>query len=650
MRPSITRLLIANRSEIACRIMHTAKAMGISTVAVHSDVDAHARHTQMADMAISLGGTRPDESYLKIDSIIAAAVKAGADAIHPGYGFLAENADFARAIEDAGLLFIGPPVAAIEAMGSKSAAKALMEKAGVPLVPGYHGDLQTLERFQQAAESIGYPVLLKASAGGGGRGMQIVESASEFAEAFESTKREAKAAFGSDHMLVEKYILEPRHVEIQIFADTHGNCIYLQERDCSIQRRHQKVVEEAPAPGLSTALRQAMGEAAVRAAHAVNYVGAGTVEFLLDSRGQFYFMEMNTRLQVEHPITELITDTDLVAWQLKIAQGQPLPLTQAEVPLNGHAMEVRLYAEDPNNDFLPAAGPLTLYREPKLGPGLRIDTGVRENDEVSPFYDPMIAKLIAWGEDREQARLRLLGMLQDTFIAGVNTNLSFLQRLIAHPSFAQGKVHTGFIEEHKTALLPKTNTLNDTFWQLAGAAWLLSQTSQTGSNDPYSPWASLQGWQNASPAQAYVQFALKDEVHTVVVTADTLASAQWHEQILSYENNGTRHQLKAIRQDDKLHMQWEQEVYTLVLADHIANAKAEENTGGLTAPMNGSIVKIAVQAGDTVNAGDLLVVIEAMKMEHSIRAPEAGTITAVFCAENTMVSEGTVLVELESEQ
>lgn len=650
MRPSITRLLIANRGEIACRIMHTAKTMGISTVAVHSDVDAHAMHTQIADVAVNLGGTRPHESYLKIDSIIAAAIKTGADAIHPGYGFLAENADFARAIKEAGLLFIGPPAAAIETMGSKSAAKVLMEKAGVPLVPGYHGDSQTLEKFQQAADTLGYPVLLKASAGGGGRGMQIVENASEFAEAFASTKREAKAAFGNDHMLIEKYILEPRHVEIQIFADTLGNCIYLQERDCSIQRRHQKVVEEAPAPNLSAELRQAMGEAAVRAAQAVNYVGAGTVEFLLDSRGHFYFMEMNTRLQVEHPITELITDTDLVAWQLKVAQGLPLPLAQAEVPLNGHAMEVRLYAEDPNNDFLPAAGPLTLYREPPLGPGLRIDTGVRENDEVSPFYDPMIAKLIAWGEDREQARLRLLSMIEDTVIAGVNTNLSFLQRLITHPDFAQGKVHTGFIEEHEAALMPQKNTLNDTFWQLAGAAWLLSQTSRTDSNDPYSPWSNLLGWQHASPAQVYLQLALKNEVHTVVVTADTLANTQWRKQTLYYKNNDKRVQLKAIRQDGQLHIQWEQEVYTLSLADHIANAKAEENTGGLTAPMNGSIVNIAVQAGDTVKVGDLLVVIEAMKMEHSIRAPEAGIITAILCAENTMVSEGTVLVELESEQ
>src|SRR5699024_4382723 len=367
MTQPIQRLLIANRGEIACRIIQTARDMGISTVAVHSEVDSHAAHVAAADIAVNLGGARPNESYLVIEKIIQAAKDTGADAIHPGYGFLAENADFARAIADAGLIFVGPPVGAIEAMGSKSASKELMEEAGVPLVPGYHGEAQDLEHFIQAANDSGYPVLLKASAGGGGRGMKVVESEKELAEAFASAKRESLAAFGDDRMLVEKYILEPRHVEIQIFADTDGRCIYLHERDCSIQRRHQKVVEEAPAPGLTPALRQAMGEAAVRAAQAVNYIGAGTVEFLLDARGHFYFMEMNTRLQVEHPITELITGTDLVAWQLRVARGEALPLTQEQVPMHGHAMEVRVYAEDPDNDFLPATGTLEVYREPANG-------------------------------------------------------------------------------------------------------------------------------------------------------------------------------------------------------------------------------------------------------------------------------------------
>ncbi|HHF0830849.1 TPA: methylcrotonyl-CoA carboxylase subunit alpha, partial [Pseudomonas aeruginosa] len=380
---SIQRLLVANRGEIACRVMRSARALGIGSVAVHSDIDRHARHVAEADIAVDLGGAKPADSYLRGDRIIAAALASGAQAIHPGYGFLSENADFARACEEAGLLFLGPPAAAIDAMGSKSAAKALMEEAGVPLVPGYHGEAQDLETFRREAGRIGYPVLLKAAAGGGGKGMKVVEREAELAEALSSAQREAKAAFGDARMLVEKYLLKPRHVEIQVFADSHGHCLYLNERDCSIQRRHQKVVEEAPAPGLGAELRRAMGEAAVRAAQAIGYVGAGTVEFLLDERGQFFFMEMNTRLQVEHPVTEAITGLDLVAWQIRVARGEALPLTQEQVPLNGHAIEVRLYAEDPEGGFLPASGRLALYREAPAGPGRRVDSGVREGDEVS---------------------------------------------------------------------------------------------------------------------------------------------------------------------------------------------------------------------------------------------------------------------------
>ncbi|MBG6781194.1 methylcrotonyl-CoA carboxylase subunit alpha, partial [Pseudomonas aeruginosa] len=366
---SIQRILVANRGEIACRVMRSARALGIGSVAVHSDIDRHARHVAEADIAVDLGGAKPADSYLRGDRIIAAALASGAQAIHPGYGFLSENADFARACEEAGLLFLGPPAAAIDAMGSKSAAKALMEEAGVPLVPGYHGEAQDLETFRREAGRIGYPVLLKAAAGGGGKGMKVVEHEAELAEALSSAQREAKAAFGDARMLVEKYLLKPRHVEIQVFADRHGHCLYLNERDCSIQRRHQKVVEEAPAPGLGAELRRAMGEAAVRAAQAIGYVGAGTVEFLLDERGQFFFMEMNTRLQVEHPVTEAITGLDLVAWQIRVARGEALPLTQEQVPLNGHAIEVRLYAEDPEGGFLPASGRLALYREAPAGPG-----------------------------------------------------------------------------------------------------------------------------------------------------------------------------------------------------------------------------------------------------------------------------------------
>lgn len=646
MRP-IQRLLIANRGEIACRIIRTAKAMGIETVAVHSQADAQALHLELAHTAVNLGGNTPEESYLQIEKIIAAAKSTNADAIHPGYGFLAENADFARAVEAAGLIFIGPSASAIEAMGSKSAAKSLMERAGVPLVPGYHGQDQSLERFQQAAESIGYPVLLKASAGGGGRGMQVVESQAELAEAFDSAKREAKAAFGNDHMLLEKYVLQPRHVEVQIVADTHGNYIYLAERDCSIQRRHQKVVEEAPAPGIDPALRQAMGEAAVRAAQAVNYVNAGTVEFLLDSSGEFYFMEMNTRLQVEHPVTELITNTDLVAWQIAIAQGGTLPLCQDQVTFHGHAMEVRLYAEDPDNDFLPAAGQLSLYREPALGPGQRIDSGVREGDAVSPFYDPMVAKLIAWGETREESRLRLLHLLKQTHISGVKTNVAFLQRILAQPSFAKGYVHTGFIEEHTTDLFTPNQPLPPLFWQLAGAAWILSSPPQISFEDPHSPWAAASGWRNGSAREAKLRFNLNDEVHSVTVDAATLHNTHWRENMLRYQEDNQQRELCAIRTPQQLHLQWNETLYTLTLVDPISQATTEHIAGGLTAPMSGSIVKVAVEVGQPVDAGDLLVIVEAMKMEHSIRATEAGVVKAIFCAQGDMVSEGTILVEME---
>src|SRR5690606_10492238 len=408
--------------------------------------------------------------------------------IHPGYGFLSENAGFARAIEEAGLVFLGPPASAIEAMGSKSAAKALMEQAGVPLVPGYHGEAQDYETFRAASARIGYPVLLKAAAGGGGKGMKVAESEAQLAETLESALREAQSAFGDSRMLVEKYVLKPRHVEIQVFADRHGNCLYLNERDCSIQRRHQKVVEEAPAPGLTPELRHAMGEAAVKAAQAIGYVGAGTVEFLLDERGEFFFMEMNTRLQVEHPVTEAITGLDLVAWQIRVARGEPLPITQEQVPLNGHAIEVRLYAEDPDNDFLPATGKLALYRESASGDGRRVDSGVEQDDEVSPFYDPMLGKLIAWGENREEARLRLLAMLEETRVGGVRTNLAFLRRLLAHPAFAAAELDTGFIPRHQQ-LLPEVGELPETFWDLAADAWVQSEAPLQRADDAHSPWA-----------------------------------------------------------------------------------------------------------------------------------------------------------------
>ena len=641
----IDTLLVANRGEIACRVMRTAKAMGIRTVAVHSAIDAHARHVREADIAVNLGGAKPGESYLLIDKIIAAAKASGAQAIHPGYGFLSENAGFARTCEEAGLIFLGPPASAIEAMGSKSAAKSLMEAAGVPLVPGYHGQAQDYETFREAAARIGYPVLLKAAAGGGGKGMKVAESEAQLAETLESAQREAQSAFGDSRMLVEKYVLKPRHVEIQVFADQHGNCLYLNERDCSIQRRHQKVVEEAPAPGLSPELRRAMGEAAVKAAQAIGYVGAGTVEFLLDERGDFFFMEMNTRLQVEHPVTEAITGLDLVAWQIRVARGEPLPITQQQVPLNGHAIEVRLYAEDPDHDFLPATGTLALYREAGSGDGRRIDSGVAEGDSVSPFYDPMLGKLIAWGENREQARLRLLAMLDDTLVGGVKTNLAFLRRILAHPAFAACELDTGFIPRHQQQLLPAPVELPDTFWQLAADAWAQSETPLQRDDDPHSPWAARSGWRAGGTAQ--IDLHLSCQGVNRKVRANNGACLQG--EALLAEIDGTRQRLRAIRRGDTLYLQWQGELHAVSRFDPIAAAEASHvQHGGLSAPMNGSIVRVLVEPGQAVEAGTALVVLEAMKMEHSIRAPEAGTVKALYCREGEMVSEGTVLVEFEA--
>ncbi|MGF6110027.1 acetyl/propionyl/methylcrotonyl-CoA carboxylase subunit alpha [Pseudomonas frederiksbergensis] len=644
--PVLTTLLVANRGEIACRVMRTAKALGLTTVAVHSATDRDARHSREADIRVDLGGSKAADSYLQIDKLIAAAKASGAQAIHPGYGFLSENAGFARAIEAAGLIFLGPPASAIDAMGSKSAAKALMETAGVPLVPGYHGEAQDLDTFRDACERIGYPVLLKATAGGGGKGMKVVEDVSQLAEALASAQREAQSSFGDSRMLVEKYLLKPRHVEIQVFADQHGNCLYLNERDCSIQRRHQKVVEEAPAPGLSAELRRAMGEAAVRSAQAIGYVGAGTVEFLLDSRGEFFFMEMNTRLQVEHPVTEAITGLDLVAWQIRVARGEVLPMTQEQVPLMGHAIEVRLYAEDPGNDFLPATGRLELYRESAEGPGRRVDSGVEEGDEISPFYDPMLGKLIAWGEDREQARLRLLSMLDEFAIGGLKTNINFLRRIVGHPAFAAAELDTGFIPRYQEQLLPAPAELSDEFWQAAAQAFAQGQPSLSRADDPSSPWATNSGFRAGLPKE--ITLHLSCEGQDRALTLGEVTTAQLKGEQLLTEHNGLRRQHRAIRRGDSLYLQWEGELRRVETYDPItAVESSHSHQGGLTAPMNGSIVRVLVEAGQTVEAGAQLVVLEAMKMEHSIRAPHAGVIKALYCQEGEMVSEGSALVELE---
>lgn len=644
----ITTLLIANRGEIACRVMRTAKALGIRTVAVHSAIDRNARHVREADMAVDLGGAKPAESYLLVDKLIAAAKASGAQAIHPGYGFLSENAGFARAIADAGLIFLGPPASAIDAMGSKSAAKALMEAAGVPLVPGYHGEAQDLETFRIAAERIGYPVLLKAAAGGGGKGMKVVERESELAEALASAQREAQSAFGDSRMLVEKYVLKPRHVEIQVFADSHGNCLYLNERDCSIQRRHQKVVEEAPAPGLSPEIRKAMGESAVRAAQAIGYVGAGTVEFLLDERGDFFFMEMNTRLQVEHPVTEAITGLDLVAWQIRVARGEALPISQEQVPLIGHAIEVRLYAEDPDQDFLPASGRLALYREAGAGPGRRVDSGVAEGDEVSPFYDPMLAKLIAWGETREEARQRLLAMVDETAVGGFKTNLAFLRRVLAHPAFAAAELDTGFIDRHQKQLLPAPAALPQAFWQMAGEAFRQSEAERVRGDDPHSPWNRNSGWRAGLPSETDLHLTCGGERHVIRLRGTAASPIQLKGERITLEQGGLRRQHLAIRRGETLYLEWDGELRNVERVDPIEEVEASHaHHGGLTAPMNGSIVRVLVEAGQKVEAGTALVVLEAMKMEHSIRAPHDGVVKALYCGEGELVNEGTALVELE---
>ncbi|MCL5043109.1 MAG: acetyl/propionyl/methylcrotonyl-CoA carboxylase subunit alpha [Gammaproteobacteria bacterium] len=625
-------LLIANRGEIACRIIRSARALGIHTVAVYSDSDRNAPHVQLADRAIALGGSRPADSYLSIDKLIAAARASGAEAVHPGYGFLAENAAFAEACSAAGLCFVGPSAAAISAMGSKSAAKALMAEAGVPLVPGYHAKDQSLPALRAAAEQIGYPLLLKASAGGGGKGMKVVRADSELDDALASAQREAQSAFGDPQLLLEKYLEHTRHIEVQMLADQQGHCVYLHDRDCSIQRRHQKVLEEAPAPGLSAELRRQMGEAAVRAAQAIDYVGAGTIEFLLDPDGQFYFMEMNTRLQVEHPVTEAITGLDLVAWQLRIAAGEAFPLQQAEIPCQGHALEVRLYAEDPQQDFLPASGSLTLYREPAPGPGRRVDSGVHEGELISPWYDPMLAKLIAWGDNREQARMRLLAMLDETAVGGLKSNLRLLKQLLKHPAFTAGTLDTGFIPEHQAALLTPLAPLDERFWAQAASAWLHSLPDSPRADDPHSPWAQLSGWQLGLPTAISLTLQQGEQQEQGCFRLSDLPSSG-----------------RYYRRGDQVFLPWDGDWLAVQQRDPLASRTQAVPEGDLSAPMNGSVVRLLVQAGDRVSAGQTLLVLEAMKMEHSLRAPVDGMVSAVLCQEGAMITEGQTLISLDED-
>ncbi|MBL8703737.1 MAG: acetyl/propionyl/methylcrotonyl-CoA carboxylase subunit alpha [Rhodospirillales bacterium] len=667
----IRTLLIANRGEIACRIARTARRMGIRVVAVYSDADRDALHVAMADAAVHIGAAPPRESYLRADRILDAARATGADAVHPGYGFLSENAAFAEACAEAGIAFVGPPAGAIRAMGDKARSKALMEKARVPLVPGYHGEDQSERFLADAAGDIGYPVLIKASAGGGGKGMKIVEHASDFSAQLASAKREAASSFGDDRVLVEKYLTRPRHIEIQVFADSHGNCIHLNERDCSIQRRHQKVLEEAPAPGMTPERRAAMGQAAVAAAKAVGYVGAGTVEFIADESGTFYFMEMNTRLQVEHPVTEMITGLDLVEWQLRVAEGERLSLAQAEVPVLGHAIEARLYAEDPDKDFLPSVGLLQHLHLPATDGAVRVDTGVRSGDAISMHYDPMIAKLIVHGKDRAAALQQLRAALAQCQALGPATNIAFLARVAAHPAYAAGEVDTGFIARHRAALLPPPVAATDRDLALAALFLLLQRRSEAArtaaqSADPWSPWHAADGWRLngdsyhaltfADPASDGARatviahfrgsgFALECPGGTIAAEGTLAADGA-----LAATLDGMRATVTALRQRQSVFVIDGAFARRLDIVDPMAGAEDRDaDSGRLQAPMPGKVTVVHVRPGDKVKRGQVLMAMEAMKMEHAVAAPRDGTIKELRYKAGEQVGEGEALIVFEDE-
>ncbi|MFZ3185212.1 MAG: acetyl/propionyl/methylcrotonyl-CoA carboxylase subunit alpha [Pseudomonas sp.] len=660
--PAFNKILIANRGEIACRVMRTAKELGYRTVAVYSVADAGARHVQVADEAVCIGPAQVNQSYLVIDNIIAAAKKTGADAIHPGYGFLSENAEFARACEAAGIVFIGPTVEAIHLMGSKRLSKIAMLAAGVPCIPGYEGEAQDEDSLIREAGRIGYPLMIKASAGGGGRGMRLVHEAAELATQLRTARSEAQNAFGSGELILERAVIKPRHVEIQVFGDQLGNILYLGERDCSVQRRHQKVVEEAPCPVMTPQLRKAMGEAAVKAAASVNYVGAGTVEFLLDQSGEFFFLEMNTRLQVEHPVTELITGVDLVAWQIRAAAGLPLPLKQDEIRLTGHAMEVRLYAEDAAHNFLPQTGRVLRW-EPELLDGIRIDHGLVEGQEVSPFYDPMLAKIIAYGATRDEARRKLVRAVEECVLLGVNGNQRFLANLLAHPEFAAGNATTAFIGEHfhsDPSLSPQAPAASE----LAIAAALLYQESANARAHQ----GELAGWRSAGSAPW--QFTLKHGEQKHLVTLDVQASGSQPSLLalvgdtqislkllasdgrwLTLELDGIRRRIAYQHNGEQLWLYGQRGNLELSDVTHEpAGGQNAASSGTVKAPMDGAIVEVLVSEGERVSKGQLLVVLEAMKMEHPMKAGADGIVRRIGVQPGEQVKNRQLLVEIEADE
>ena len=639
--PAFSKILIANRGEIACRIQGTAQALGYRTVAVYSDADAQALHVQMADEAVNIGPAPVNQSYLNIPAILDAAQKTGADAVHPGYGFLSENAQFAKACLKAGLTFIGPSVEAIELMGSKRLSKLAMLDAGVPCIAGYQGQQQDDASLQQEAQRIGYPLMIKASAGGGGRGMRLAHDSTQLLDQLRTARSEAMNAFGSDELILEQALIDPRHVEIQLFGDRHGNLIYLGERDCSIQRRHQKVIEEAPCPVITAELRHAMGEAALKAGRAVNYIGAGTVEFLLDRSGHFYFLEMNTRLQVEHPVTELITGLDLVSWQLNIAAGEALPLKQADVTLTGHAMEVRLYAEDPAQGFLPQTGDVLRW-EPAAG--VRIDHGVQEGQRISPFYDAMLGKIIAHGATREEARRKLLRAVEDTVLLGVTTNQQLLVDLLKQPDFIAGDFSTGFIAEHFNQI-PAFTATNE---QIAVAAALFYQHSAGAHRQ------GLSGWRNNASVPWTYRLGINDVTHDVSVSV--LEGNRLHANGIdicllgtdgrwaTLEIHGIRRRIAYALDGTEL---WLPGVKVVNRTQHVASRGADAGSGTVKAPMDGAIVDVRVSAGDSVTKGQLLLVLEAMKMEHPLTAGIDGVIKGVQVTAGDQVRNRQVLLEIE---
>jgi 3-methylcrotonyl-CoA carboxylase alpha subunit len=666
------KILIANRGEIACRVARTARRMGVRTAAVYSDADAGAFHVALCDEAYRIGGAPPRESYLNIAAIIAAARRCGAHAIHPGYGFLSENEAFASAVADSGLAFIGPPPAAIRAMGSKAEAKAIMSKAGVPVVPGYHGADQSDATLREHASAIGYPVLIKPSAGGGGKGMRVVERTESLADALAGARREAKASFGDARVLLEKYLTRPRHIEIQVFADARGACVHIFERDCSVQRRHQKVLEEAPAPGMTGDRRARMGAAAVAAARAIGYVGAGTVEFIVPADaadGTFYFMEMNTRLQVEHPVTEMVTGLDLVEWQLRVAAGEPLPLGQEAIALKGHAIEARIYAEDPDRDFLPSIGRVVHLRTPRQTRHVRIDTGVRAGDEITRHYDPMIGKLIVRGEDRNAALRRLAEALSAWQVVGVATNIAFLQRVVTHDAYVRGDADTGLIGAHSDALLPPSGAPSERALAVAALGELerlrdAAAARAAASADPWSPWSTIgTWWLNTDDHAIALEFAAGDAVFPVELRIGpafvrVIVGERAFQAHVRRDGDALRIRLDdeafpatVVAHGEERHVFCGGTTTKLTLVDRFAEPDEETPRGGqLMAPMSGTVVAVLVQPGDRVERGAPLMILEAMKMEHTISAPGAGQVSAINYRPGEQVAEGADLIDIEADE